>query len=110
MAEPKKELQEKINKLSSMEQSLQSFLAQKQTFQTQLLEITSALEELEKATTAYKIVGNVMVNADKDQLTKELKQKREMVELRVKSIEKQEEKTREKTSELQEQVMKEMSE
>jgi prefoldin beta subunit len=110
MADVSKDMQEKINKLSMMEQSLQSLLAQKQTFQAQLLEIESALEELKKTDKAYKIVGNVMVASDKEPLTKEMAEKKEMAELRIKSLDKQENSMREKTSELQSEVMKEMSE
>ncbi|MBW2997237.1 prefoldin subunit beta [Candidatus Woesearchaeota archaeon] len=108
MTEAKKDLQEKINKLSMMEHSLQSFLGQKQTFQAQLMEIESALTELDKTDKAYKIVGNVMVASDKEELKKDLQQKKETAELRIKTIEKQEEKMREKTAELQSEVMKEM--
>lgn len=108
MAEMSKDVQEKINKLSMMEQSLQSFAGQKQNFQAQLLEIDSALEELEKTDKAYRIVGNVMVASDRDELKNDLKQKKETTELRIKSIDNQEKKMREKTSELQSEVMKEM--
>jgi prefoldin beta subunit len=108
MAEVSNALQEKINKLSMMEQTLQSFLAQKQTFQAQLMEIESALDELKKTDKAYRIVGNVMVFSDKESLISDLNQKKETVELRIKSIDKQETKMREKTSELQSEVMKEM--
>jgi len=110
MAEVKKDVQEKINRLSTMEQSLQSFLAQKQAFQSQLLELNSALDELKKTDKAYRIVGNIMVDTDKAQLEKDISEKKEMMELRIKSLEKQESKMREKTSELQSEVMKEMSE
>jgi prefoldin beta subunit len=103
-----KELQEKINNLSMMEQSLQQFLAQKQSFQGQLMEIDSALEELKKTDKAFKIVGNVMISANKDSLIKELSEKKETAELRIKTIEKQEGKMREKTAELQSEVMKKM--
>lgn len=109
MADDKQEMQEKINKLSMMEQSLQSFLAQKQTFQAQLLEIDSALDEIKKTDKAYKIIGNVMVASDKESLEKELVQKKELAELRIKTIDKQEEKMREKASELQSEVMKGMA-
>ncbi|NQU78559.1 prefoldin subunit beta [Candidatus Woesearchaeota archaeon] len=108
MAETK-EVQEKINRLSMMEQSLQQFLAQKQTFQAQLIEAESAIEELQKTDKAYKIIGNVMVLSDKDSMLDKLKTKKEITELRIKSLEKQEEKMRETTSELQSEVMKEMS-
>jgi prefoldin beta subunit len=110
MSEQKQNVQEKINKLSKMEHSLQSFLAQKQAFQSQLLELQSALEALEKTEEAYKIVGNVMVKSDKHALAEDLKEKKEMVELRIKSVEKQENNLREKTAELQSEVMKIMSE
>jgi prefoldin beta subunit len=110
MAELKKDVQEKINRLSTMEQSLQSFLAQKQAFQSQLLEVNSALEELKKTDKAYKIVGNVMVSTDKAKLVEELQSKKEMLDIRIKTLEKQEAKTREKTSELQSEVMKEIGE
>jgi prefoldin beta subunit len=109
MAEVKKDVQEKINRLSTMEQSLQSFLSQKQAFQSQLLELNSALEELKKTDKAYRIVGNIMVDTDKALLEKDLSEKKEMMELRIKSLEKQESKMREKTSEIQSEVMKEMS-
>lgn len=109
MAEVSKEVQEKINKLSMMEQSLQSFLAQKQAFQAQLLEIESALEELKKTDKAYKIVGNVMVASDKEELKKDMEKKKDITELRIKNLEKQEAKMREKTSELQSEVMKDIS-
>lgn len=108
MVEVSKDLQEKINKLSMMEQSLQSFLGQKQTFQAQLIEIDSALEELDKTDKAYKIVGNVMIASDSEELKKDLKQKKETTELRIRTIDNQEAKMREKTSKLQSEVMKEM--
>ena len=108
MTEVPKDVQEKINKLSMMEQSLQSFLGQKQAFQSQLVEIESALEELKKTDKAYKIVGNVMIASDKEELKKDLEQKKEMTMLRIKTIDKQEAKMREKTSELQSEVMKEI--
>ncbi len=109
MTEDKKDIQEKINKLSTMEHSLQQFLAQKQQFQAQLMELTSALEELGKTDKAYKIIGNVMVDTNKDNLVKDLGEKKEMLDIRIKNLEKQEEKMRTRTAELQSEVMKEMS-
>ena len=42
-----KETEQKIQQLQLIEQSMQQFLMQKQSFQTQLVEIESALKELE---------------------------------------------------------------
>ncbi|HII71399.1 TPA: prefoldin subunit beta [Candidatus Woesearchaeota archaeon] len=110
MSDVPKELQEKINRLSMMEQSLQQFLQKKQTFQSQLVEIESALGELEKTEKAYRIVGNVMVSADKKELTTDLTSKKETINLRIKTLEKQEDKLRKETSDLQSEVMKAMAE
>ncbi len=109
MTDVPKELQEKINNLSMKEQSLQQFLTKKQGFQSQLVEIDSALSELEKTEKAYKIVGNVMVSANKDELLKDMKEKKDIAELRIKTLEKQEEKLRKETQELQKEVMEKMS-
>ena len=105
---PSEETQEKIQRLSMMEHSLQQFLAQKQQLQAQLLEIESALEELEKTDSAYKIVGNIMVATEKAPLKEDLGKKKELAELKIKTVEKQEEKMRAQTQSLQEEVMKEM--
>ncbi|MBW2966352.1 prefoldin subunit beta, partial [Candidatus Woesearchaeota archaeon] len=93
-----------------MEQSMQSFLMQKQQFQAQLVEIESALKELEKSKEAYKIVGNIMVSSNKEDLKNDLQKKKEMVELRIKTLEKQESQIKEKASSVQEEVMKELKE
>ncbi|MBW2992209.1 prefoldin subunit beta [Candidatus Woesearchaeota archaeon] len=108
MAEIKKETEQKIGQLQMFEKSLQNFLAQKQQFQIQLAEIESALKELETAEEAYKIVGNLMVKGDKESLKKDLNEKKDIANLRIKTIEKQEKETREKALSLQQDVMKEL--
>ncbi len=108
MAEVSKETEQKINQLQMYEQSMQSLLMQKQQFQSKLVEIDSALAELDKAKDAYKIVANIMVSSDKDELKKELSSKKESSELRIKTIEKQEQRIKEKAEKLQSEVMKSM--
>lgn len=99
------ESQEKINRLSQLEQSAHQFLNQRQMIQTQILEIESALKELETSENSYKIIGNIMVKSNKTDLNKELNSKKQMLEIRVKSIEKQEKLIKEKASALQKEVM-----
>lgn len=101
-----KDTKEKIEQLQMLEQNMQGLMMQKQQFSTQLIEIESALKELESAKKAYKIVGNVMIDAEKDSLIKDLKEKKEKVELRVKTIESQESKLKEKASSMQSEVLK----
>ncbi|HLC50069.1 MAG TPA: prefoldin subunit beta [Candidatus Nanoarchaeia archaeon] len=106
--EDSQDTEQKIGQLQMFEQSLQSFLGQKQQFQMQFVEIESALNELETTDKSYKIVGNIMVEADKDELKADLQSKKEVLELRMKSIEKQENQIREKASALQGEIMKHM--
>jgi|TARA_B100001964_G_C14234064_1_gene601551 prefoldin beta subunit len=108
MAEESKESEKKVNQLQMLEQSMQNLLMQKQQFQLQQVEIESALKELEKVDEAYKIVGNIMVLSKKDDLKKDLDSKKDVMELRVKTMEKQEDQLREKASKLQNELLKEM--
>ena len=76
MAEVPKETEQKIAQLQLMEQNLQSFLMQRQQFQSQLVEVESALKELDKSKESYKIVGNIMVSTSKEELKKDLEEKK----------------------------------
>lgn len=101
--------QEKINQLSLMEQNLQTYLLQKQQFQAQLIEIDSALKELETAKKSYRIIGNIMVSSRKEDIIRDLKSKKEMLNIRIGSLEKQEQKIRDKAKAVQTEVMSSMS-
>ena len=100
-----KESEERIQQLTLLEQNLQNTALQKQNFHLQLLEVEAAMKELEQSSEAYKIVANIMVKGDKAELKKELSEKKEMLDLRIKSLEKQETKLRERASEIQQEVL-----
>lgn len=102
-----KETQEKIQELQNYEQTLQSVMMQKQAFQIELSETENALEEITKSKDdVFKLVGNIMIKADKTAIEKELKQKKELLALRLKSIEKQEADISKEAEELREEVIK----
>lgn len=103
-----KQTEDKIKRLQLYEQNMQALAMQKQQFQTQLIEVETALGELEHAEVSYKIVGNIMVKSDRERLRTELNQKKDMITVRVKSLEKQEESVREKSKSLQQEVLGEM--
>lgn len=100
-----KDVEQKIKRLQLYEQNVQGIAVQKQQFQNQLIEVDSALNELEKVDHAYKIVGNIMVKSDKKELLKDLEQKKELLELRIKTLDKQENAVREKSKQLQQEVL-----
>ncbi len=105
-----KETEEKIQQLQLFEQNLQNFIMQKQTMQMQVVELESALDELKKTDTAYRIVGNIMVKANKEELIKDLESKKEVSALRIKTIEKQETLIRERAAKIQKEVLGEIKE
>ncbi|MBS3176408.1 prefoldin subunit beta [Candidatus Woesearchaeota archaeon] len=99
------EAQEQINKLQLMEQNAQQLLLQRQQFTSQLNELESALGELQKNPSSYKIIGNIMVKVDPEALKKDLTGKKEMIELRIKTLEKQEQQLREKAEHIRKEVV-----
>ena len=85
------ELEKQVQELQILEQNFQSLMMQKQTFQIELNETKTAVDEVEKSKDdVFKVLGQVMVKADKKQLKKELSEKKDLLSLRMKSIEKQE--------------------
>jgi len=101
-----KDAEQKLARLQLLEQNLQVLSAQRQNLQAQLSEIANALEELSKTKgEAYKIISNVMIASDKKDLEKDLNSKKELLELRIKSVERQEEKMKNDANILQSEVL-----
>ncbi len=105
----KAENNEKITQLQMLDQNIQQILMQKQQFQSQMIELNNSIDEIEKSKgKVYKIIGAIMVTGEKDILKGELESKKEIVEIRIKSIEKQENQLKEKASRIQSDVMSEL--
>jgi len=100
-----KEAEKKIADIQLIEQNMQNSLMQKQRFQSELLEVENALGEIESSEETYKIVGNIMISAKKDDLKKELDSKKNVLNIRIKSLEKEESRLKDKTNSLQKEVM-----
>lgn len=106
-----KEMEQKIKELQLLEQSLHNLLFQKQTFQLELSEINTSSEELDSSKgDVFKIVGNVMVKSEKGKLQKEIEEKKGIINLRIKNIEKQEKSLRDRVEELRKDVLKNIGE
>ncbi len=100
----------KINQLRLLQQNLQNVSVEKQQLQERLSELESAMKELQDTSQAYKIVGGIMILADKKELLKESEEKKEMLELRLKNYLRQEAKLNESIEVLQKEVVKEIKE
>ncbi|PIN87679.1 prefoldin subunit beta [Candidatus Woesearchaeota archaeon CG10_big_fil_rev_8_21_14_0_10_32_24] len=101
---------QKIQQLQSMQQNLQNIVMHKQQVESQLIELNSALKEIFTTAQAYKIVGKIMIASSKDQLQQELEDQREVANIRLKSILKQEESFKHSIEDLQQEVVKELQE
>ncbi|MBU5574981.1 MAG: prefoldin subunit beta [Candidatus Aenigmatarchaeota archaeon] len=91
----------------NFQQMLQSVLIQKENFSIQKAEIENALSELEKSKEGediFKIAGPILIKVNKDEITKELLEQKESIELKLKSLNSQEEKLNTKIKELQEKL------
>ena len=85
-----KDTQVKVQSLQFYEQNYQSLLMQKQAFQLESNETENALKEIsESKGEIYKVFGRIMVQSDRSNLEKDLLKRKELINLRLKSIEKQ---------------------
>ncbi len=103
--------QRQIQEIQMYEQGFQQILMQKKSLNYELDETSYAIEELAKSEgEVFKIIANqVVVRSDKDKLLSEMKEKRELIELRLKNIEKQEQEYSTKIEEIREDIMKKLS-
>ena len=99
-----KGMQEDIMKFQQFQQQLQVLTSQKQTVQIQISEIDNAISELDnyKDKEVFEVIGTVMVKKEKDGVLTSLKDKKEIFDLRISTIDKQLEKLNEKSKQLQE--------
>jgi len=98
--------QQKIQEIQILEQNIQGLLMQKQAFQLELNETENALSEISKSKEdVFKIIGQIMIKKDKKNLEEELKKKKELLTLRLNSIEKQEKEFSEHLEDLRKEIM-----
>lgn len=97
--------EELIQQLSFIEQNLSSVVNQKQSYHKQILEMQSALKELENSESAYEIVGTIMIKKSAKDIISSITEKIKTQEIRMKSLEKQEETLRNQAQEIQSKVM-----
>jgi prefoldin beta subunit len=102
-----KETQKNIQELQALEQNLHNILMQKQAFQLEINETTNALEEIKGTKDeVYKITGSRMLKTEKNKVLKELEERKKILELRLSTIEKQENAIESKAEQLKEQTKK----
>ena len=103
MSDLSDEAKDLLVQFQSYQQQLQNVYIQKENLKIQEMEIEKALEELEntKQSSAYKIVGNVMVSKTVDNVKKDLSDNKEDLTIKTRSMDTMENKLREKLKDLQ---------
>jgi prefoldin beta subunit len=97
-------LQEQLARFEQLQQSLQAILAQKQQVEFEQSEDEKALAELKKLGPdgiVYKSAGSLLVKANKEELQKEIEERRDLSNTRLVVLVKQEQRVRESAKELQ---------
>ncbi|MBN2203149.1 MAG: prefoldin subunit beta [Candidatus Aenigmarchaeota archaeon] len=97
------ETQQIFMELQAYQQQMQNVMMQKESLNIQNMEIDKALSELGKVKDedVFKAVGPILIKSEKGKLTKELEEKKETIDLRLKSLHKQETRMKERMEESQ---------
>ena len=105
-------VQERLLRLQQLQQTLQSILMQKQQAELEVTEIEQASSELQKlADTAviYKSVGSLLVKSEKNKVTSDLNERKELLNMRTSVLSKQEERLRGQLKNLQTKLQQDLS-
>ncbi|MDA4111333.1 MAG: prefoldin subunit beta [Thaumarchaeota archaeon] len=97
-------LREQLVRFEQLQQNLQTIMLQKQQVDAEASEVDRAVAELKKASetdAVYKSAGNILVKAKKDDLLKDLEERKELANTRSTVLGKQETRVRENIKELQ---------
>jgi len=97
-------VQERLLRLQQLQQTLQAVLTQKQQLELELTETEQALSELEKLTddaVVYKSIGSLLVKTEKTKTTTELNERKDLLNMRIGVLGKQEERLRSQVKDLQ---------
>ncbi len=103
------DLNKALLEFENMEKQLEVLLMQKNQLKLQLVESKNARDELKHATgEVYKSVGSLVLKTTKDKADKDLKEKVELIDIKLTAIEKEEEKLRTAIKELQKSLQEQM--
>jgi prefoldin beta subunit len=87
-----------------LQQTLQAVMVQKENSNIEKAEVENALDELSKtkdSTEVFKIAGPILIKVSKKDIEKELTEKKETIEVRLKNLENQEAKLTERLRDIQ---------
>jgi prefoldin beta subunit len=103
------DLNKELIEYENMEKQLEVLLIQKHQLQIQANEIKHALDELKKAKgEVYRSVGSILLHTTREEAEADLKERDELIEVKLNAISKQEEKLRSIVMETQKKLQERM--
>lgn len=103
------QLKQEILQIQQLQQQAQVMVQQRLQMELQLKETEKAVEELSKlkdTSEIYKNIGTLLIKSEKKDVSEELAEKKETLELRIKTFKKQEERIEGKLKEMQTKIQK----
>ncbi|MGA9150370.1 MAG: prefoldin subunit beta [Candidatus Nitrosopolaris sp.] len=100
-------LKEQLSRLQQLQQNLQAIMMQKQQVEIEIVETDRALEELKKIgiqDPVYKSAGPILIKSQKEDLIKELGEKKELSNTRVMVLTKQETRVKDNLKEVENKI------
>jgi prefoldin beta subunit len=105
--------QQELVRLQQMQQQVEMIIQQRVNLEAQSKELELAIKELEAAgaeSICYKSVGGLLIKADQSALLQESKDKKDTMEMRVKSLQNQEERIKKSFEEQRSKIQKMLKE
>ena len=100
-------LREQVARLQQLQQNLQAIMMQKQQVELEVAETDRALEEIRKTgieDVVYKSAGPLLIKSKKDDVIKELEEKKELSNTRVMVLTKQETRVKDNLKEVENKI------
>ena len=100
-------LREQVARLQQLQQNLQAIMMQKQQVELEVAETDKALEEIRKTgneDVVYKSAGPLLIKSKKDDVIKELEEKKELSNTRVMVLTKQETRVKDNLKEVENKI------
>ena len=107
MESPPPQLRHQLSQFQQAQQQAQSLMVQKQQLELALRETERALTELEKlkeGDPVYKSIGGILAKAERADVASELKERKETLDLRIKTVERQEGRVVKRLNEMREKI------
>ncbi len=101
------QIQHQLAQLQQVQQQAQALATQKSQITSALNEMEMALGELEKLdndAVIYRNVGQLLIKGERESVAEELNEKKETMELRARTLERQEERIHKRFQQLQDQL------